>query len=299
MMRLSVLICTYNRSSLLSRSLLKLLVESNEPPDEVVVVVGARDGSDEIIKEYQLMNFPINFFEIDNVSLGNSQNYGLPHCTGDIVATLDDDAFVEPNWVSMIKKIHHEHPEAGGIGGMIINYYSENLFARFEGYSGLPYEGQEGKYVRTVAGVNMSYKRKAMGKIGFFDEDLPAGMDSDYNWRVLQAGYKIWYDPRIKVKHLNRRTLSGVMKQQFWYGRGYYLTRKKHPDLYSAHPRDLSRWQDWVKLILFPVNIFIMPILLNWKAPHMLDKLLFIPLIFLKELYWKSGFLFQKWHHNK
>lgn len=95
-MDLSVLICTYNRSALLDKALSKLLVETKEPPDEVVVVIGAKDGSDEVVRKYQELNKSIQYFEIKNISLGNSQNYGLPHCTGDIIATLDDDAFVEP-----------------------------------------------------------------------------------------------------------------------------------------------------------------------------------------------------------
>lgn len=172
-----------------------------------------RDGSGGIIKKYASQDYLIKYFEIENISLGNSLNYGLPHCSGDIVATLDDDAFVEPDWAEMVKRAHHEHPEARGVGGMIINYYPKNLYARFESYVGMPYVDNEGKYVRTVAGVNISYKRKVMGKVGIFDESLPAGMDSDYNWRIIQAGYKIWYDPRIKVKHLNRTTMTGVMKQ--------------------------------------------------------------------------------------
>jgi lysozyme family protein len=49
------------------------------------------------------------------------------------------------------------------------------------------------------------------------------------------------------MHHRNRTNLKDFLKQQTWYGRGYYLVRRKHADLYSVYPRSLKRWQDWVK----------------------------------------------------
>jgi GT2 family glycosyltransferase len=292
-MNLSVLIATYNRKDLLKECLLHLIDKANELPDEVVVVVGGRDGSDEIVKNYQQHYDFFKLVEVENKSLGDSQNKGLPHCTGDIIATLDDDAFVFPDWAREVKQCHLEHPEAGCIGGRIINLFPENLIARLESHSGMPYDKEEGFYTRTVAGVSCTYKREAMEKVGYFDEILPAGMDSDYNWRVSKEGYKVWFDPRIKMYHRNRTTLRAFLKQQTWYGRGYYLVRKKNPDLYSAYPRDLGRWQDWVKLFYFVPGIFTEAILKGAKANSTKDKIAFINLLVLKEIWWRYGWIKQ------
>ena len=292
-LRLSVLIATYERKELLERCLVALVAESDVKPDEVVLVVGSEDGSAEMARRF-LANYPrvtTKVFEIENHSLGHSQNFGLAHCTGDIIATLDDDAFVFADWVKQVKRSHVDQPEAGCIGGRIINCFPENVIARFETAVGLPYDQKNGFYTRTVAGVSCTYKRKVMKEIGWFDESLPAGMDSDYNWRIVKAGYKVWFEPKIVILHMNRTTLSALLRQMTWYGRGYYLTRRKHPDLYSAMPRDLRRWQDWFKMPLFIVNIFLDPFIVAIRSPG--DRLAFGFLMVLKGVYWRKGWLME------
>ena len=292
-LRLTVLIATYERKEVLRRCLVALIAETDPKPDEVVVVVGSEDGSAEMAKRL-IGDYPQvtrNIFEIKNQTLGHSQNVGLPHCTGDIVATLDDDAFVFPDWVKQVKKSHVDHPEAGCIGGRIINYFPENLIARFETAVGLPFDKLEGFYTRTVAGVSCTYKRQIMGEVGLFDESLPAGMDSDYNWRIIKAGYKVWFEPNIRLRHLNRVKLRPFLRQMTWYGRGYYLTRRKHPDLYSAYPRNMKRWQDWVKLPLFVIKILVDPIIVALRHPN--DRVAFGILMLLKGVYWRKGWLIE------
>jgi GT2 family glycosyltransferase len=269
------------------------LCKTKELPNELIVVVGGRDGSDDVVREYQnKFNF-IKLVEVENKSLGDSQNKGLPYCSGDIIATLDDDAFVFPDWAEMVRKAHSEHPEAGCIGGRIINLYPDNIIARLESHIGMPYDRKDGFYTRTVAGVSCTYKRTVMDEVGFFDNSLPAGMDSDYNWRVLKAGYKVWFEPRIKVHHRNRTNLRDFLAQQTWYGRGYYLVRKKNKDLYSAYPRDLNKWQDWLKLLWFIPGICSEAFVKGLKAKHRKDKFSFPVLLILKEIWWRYGWIKQ------
>ena len=293
-MKLTVLIATYNRKRLLEECLLHLFEKAEQLPGEVVIVVGGRDGSDKVVRQYQ-KDYPfVKLIEVENKSLGDSQNKGLTHCTGDIVATLDDDALVFPDWCSTVKRAHQERPEAGCIGGRIINLFPGNLIARMEGHIGLPYDKDKGFCTRTVAGVSCTYKRKVMEKVGNFDDTLPAGMDSDYNWRVLKAGYKVWFDPKIRMHHRNRTKLRDFLKQQTWYGRGYYLVRKKNPDLYSAYPRDLRRWQDWVKLGWFVPGIFSEAFIKGVTAGSAKDKITFTFLLVLKEIWWRYGW-YRQW----
>lgn len=292
-MRLTVLIATYNRKELLEQCLQHLIDKAEALPDEAVIVVGGRDGSDQLVEDYQKRYPFFKLVEIENKSLGDSQNKGLPYCTGNLVATLDDDAFVFRDWATMVKQAHLEHPEAGCIGGRIINLFPDNLIARLESHIGLPYDKKDGFYTRTVAGVSCTYKREAMERVGLFDDTLPAGMDSDYNWRVTRTGYKVLFDPRIKMYHRNRTNLRGFLKQQTWYGRGYYLVRKKNPDLYSAYPRNLGRWQDWVKLFWFVPGVFSEALLKGIQAKSFGDKIRFTGLLVLKEIWWRYGWVKQ------
>ena len=100
--------------------------------------------------------------------------------------------------------------------------------------------------VRSVPGVNSSYKKEVIEMIGDYDETLFRGEDVDYNWRAIQSGWDVLYCPEIKVKHLHRPTWKGLFQQHFMYGRAHYLVRKKWPEMYSHYPLKISS----IKLLL-------------------------------------------------
>ena len=254
---LSVLIGTYNRADLLDRTLRSLLDGVTERPDAIVVVNGGRDRTADVVARYSAAGAPITYVEVANAGLSRAQNAGYPSCRGEIVATLDDDVIVAPDWAQRVKAAHARYPRAGGIGGRTLNEFPNALAARFEQARTFDVAADGGvRPVRTVAGVNMSYKRAVMQQVGCFDESLPSGMDVDYNWRVVRAGYQILYDPSIVLTHHNRTSIQGVLRQQFWYGRGYFRTRQKWPDLPSHAPRGLRGWKNRLKMAWFVVDPF-------------------------------------------
>jgi cellulose synthase/poly-beta-1,6-N-acetylglucosamine synthase-like glycosyltransferase len=144
-----------------------------------------------------------------------------------------------------------------------------------------------------VAGVNMSYKRAVMEEVGSFDESLPAGMDVDYNWRVARAGYHVLHDPSIVLTHHNRTSVGRMLRQQIWYGRGYFRTRRKWPDLPSSRiPRDVRGWTNWVKMVLSVVDPFVYhPLHYARRAATPGDSAAFAVLACCADLCMKAGFL--------
>ena len=72
------------------------------------------------------------------------------------------------------------------------------------------------KKVRSIPGVNSSYKKQVIKKVGEYDETfLFRGEDVDYNWRAKLIGWDIMFHPRIKVKHINRPTWRSLFYQHF------------------------------------------------------------------------------------
>jgi len=101
--------------------------------------------------------------------------------------------------------------------------------------------------VRSVAGVNSSYKKEVIEMIGDYDETLFRGEDVDYNWRAIQKGWDVLFCPEIKVKHLHRPSWKGLFQQHFMYGRAHYLVRKKWPGMYSHYPLKISSFKTLLK----------------------------------------------------
>ena len=90
-----------------------------------------------------------------------------------------------------------------------------------------------------------------MQRVGLQDTSLFRGEDVDYNWRVQQAGYEIYYDPAVRVLHHHRATLRALLRQHYMYGRAYYLVRRKWPQMYCVYPHALRRRRDWLKALNF------------------------------------------------
>ena len=81
-------------------------------------------------------------------------------------------------------------------------------------------------YVDTV-GTPM-YKKEVFDKVGFFDEVLVRNQDDDFNFRVTNAGGKIYYNNDSSLRYYVRGTFSGLWMQFFQYGYWKVYVNKKH-----------------------------------------------------------------------
>jgi glucosyl-dolichyl phosphate glucuronosyltransferase len=246
MMICSVLICTYNRSELLQQCLQSLIEGTIEKPDQIVVVNGGSNITDEIVKSYMgTHGIEIKLINTINKNLATSRNVGLCYCSGDIIAMTDDDAEVFPNWVAKMKQAHIQHREAGAVGGVVLGRNTKTLIGRVADAITFPI-WEDARAVRTLPGVNISYKREYIQQIGLQDEKLFRGEDVDYNWRIQKKGGLIWFNPAIKVYHYHRPTLRGFLNQHYMYGRAYLLVRRKWRDMYCVYPHQITSFRDFL-----------------------------------------------------
>jgi GT2 family glycosyltransferase len=223
-----------------------------------------------------------------NKNLAASRNVGLPHCTGDLIAMTDDDAEVFPDWVTQMKRLHAEHPEAGAVGGRIIGANSDSFISRLADQVTFN-SPSTARSVRTLPGVNISYKRDVVEQIGPQDDTLFRGEDVDYNWRVKKLDYEIYYDPSVRVLHHHRPTLRAFLNQHYMYGRAYYLVRRKWPEMYCIYPHALRRPKDALKVLNFAAAPFYEPLQYAARLKRIADWLPAYPILFANQLAWRGG----------
>jgi glycosyltransferase involved in cell wall biosynthesis len=76
--------------------------------------------------------------------------------------------------------------------------------------------GGKPREVDTVAyGV---YRREVFDRLGGFDEDLVRNQDDEFNYRLLQAGGRIWLDPSLRIEYHSRANLWSLWRQYYQYG---------------------------------------------------------------------------------
>ena len=225
-----------------------LINNQNRIPDEIIIVNGGGENDCQKTLEKWQKEFPaINIIQTKNKNLAASRNIGLPHCSGDLILQTDDDARPLPNWIEEMVKAHINNPDCGVIGGRVIDASQGRFLSKIADIATFPNHKKNTK-VRSVPGVNSSYKKEVIDQVGKYDETLFRGEDVDYNWRTIQKGWNVLFCPEIKVKHLHRPTWKDLFQQHFMYGRAHYLVRKKWPEMYSHYPlkifsiKSLLKW---------------------------------------------------------
>ena len=96
MPKVSVIVPVYNVEKYVEKCLMTLINQTLKDIEIIVVNDGSTDNSKEIIKKY-CSNFPekIKYYEKENGGLSDARNYGMQYATGDYIAFLDSDDYVE------------------------------------------------------------------------------------------------------------------------------------------------------------------------------------------------------------
>ena len=114
-------------------------------------------------------------------------------------------------------------------------------------------------YTDTV--TSPMYPKKVFDTIGLFDAQLTRNQDDDFNFRVLKAGGKIWFEADIELKYYVRNTFKQVSKQFFQYGYWKVYVNKKHKTITTI--RQMAPPLFVFYLLLSPF-IFLIPFGVFW-----------------------------------
>jgi len=260
MIKNSVIVPTYNRSSLLAGCLNALAKQTVHAENYEIIVVndGSKDDTDEVIKKFRETNPSLNFIYLKQKNGGpaKARNAGIKAAKGEIIFFTDDDCVVPPEWMETLLDAYRRYPDIAGVGGWyryaednlelqnnIIVQYRNYLFHReFEGNA-----MKEIKIVRIskiIAGntANMSYLKSALEKVGGFDETFDAlGLeDFELAKQVVDSGSPLLYMPYF-VEDKKLPTWNMILKRWFHFGRSRYLFSKKYPNLRSRYEPNFQK----------------------------------------------------------
>ena len=212
-----------------------------EAPLEILVVdnAPASDATRQVVQ-----SFPgVRYFREPRRGLSPARNAALAHSSGDVVAFVDDDVVVHPDWLTRIGRCFHDHRVMVATGLVLpaqLETQAQLMFERdfqffHQGYRRRHFDSSYFEASRTKgvqvwmlgAGANMAIRRKAF-ELGYrFDTRLGPGVfggcgeDSEYWYRVLQDGWSCVYEPAACVFHYHRREISALRRLVYEYMKGH------------------------------------------------------------------------------
>ncbi|MBQ3409061.1 MAG: glycosyltransferase [Clostridia bacterium] len=109
MPKVSIIVPVYNVEKYLIRCLDSLVNQTLQDIEIIAVNDGSTDNSGEILRIYE-KKYPniIKVFDKENGGLSDARNYGIPYATGEYIAFLDSDDYVE---LDMYEKMYSKAKE--------------------------------------------------------------------------------------------------------------------------------------------------------------------------------------------
>ena len=113
MPKVSIIVPIYNVEEYLKRCIDSLVNQTLQDIEIILVNDGSTDDSEKIAKEYyEKYKGKIIYLEKENGGLSDARNYGIPYATGEYIAFLDSDDYIEKNaYEEMYNKAQEENAD--------------------------------------------------------------------------------------------------------------------------------------------------------------------------------------------
>ena len=240
-MKFSVIICTHNRAESLRATLASQAKLQTKEEWELIVVDNNSTDNTRAVVEEAAQTFPVELRYLFEAEQGKfaALNQAILASRGEIIATTDDDAFAEPDWLDRaaegLQRFNCDFvggrvlpvwggprpqwlPDRPGLHWAVIALLDLGPEPREFGCDGAPWP----------LGVNEITRREAFTRAGLFDNRLgrKAGTlrnqaNREWHLRAREVGIRGFYIPEMVVHHVvpaDRLTKSYFRRWLYWHG---------------------------------------------------------------------------------
>lgn len=212
---ISVIVPVYNVESYLRKCLDSICGQTYRNLEILCVDDGSTDASASILKEYAAQDKRIQIFTQPNSGLSAARNTGLQYATGEWIAGVDSDDFLEPD--------AFEYALAGATDetdiitfGVKVNWMGVNKDSRMDEYFNLKYEGVQQNSVELLSNMPVTFWDKLWRRsfVQKYDGCFPVGLwyeDTHFFFTLAPFARQICFRPEKKYHYVRR--VGSIMSQ--------------------------------------------------------------------------------------
>lgn len=189
---------------------------------------------------------------IKNTGPAEKRDIALTKAKGEILAFIDDDAYPDRNWLTNAV-IHFQDKKIAAVGGPGITPAEDSYWPQLTGlvYSSFFCGGfarhrfikEKARFIEDYPAYNLLVRKDILKKVGGYGSNFYGGEDTFLCLKIIEKGFKIFYDPEVSIYHHRRPLFIPYLKQIFNVGvhRGYFA---------KAFPRTSRRISYFIPSIL-------------------------------------------------
>jgi GT2 family glycosyltransferase len=213
--KISLIVCTHNRSQQLTRTLESISKAAHGLDDRIELVVvdnGSTDGTSAVLKAHaKSACYSVKLLSEPRRGKGFALNKGLSATSGDIIAFTDDDCCLRPDYFREAVRVFSQDTVPTFRGGCALPGDSDDLRFSLITSDEERILAKRDHPCEWLIGCNMIMPRSIFEKVGWFDTRFGPGTafraadDTDYIYRVMMQDFQVEYNPAIVIYHFHGR----------------------------------------------------------------------------------------------
>lgn len=262
---ISIIVCTYNRDAYIYKTL-ECIANNNISLNEYEILLIDNNCNDNTVSECERFqkNYPnvqYHYFLEKNQGLSYARNRGIKEAKGDCFLFLDDDAYVQVDYLRNLKLYLAQFPEMMAFGGKITPLYESGYEPDWMSPRLVPIVSAIDKGSNVVEftgksypiGANMGFRKDCIDKVGMFNtalgrtkKNMLGGEEKDIFNRLHLNNMKILYLPNLIVQHVipeSRTTFDYIKRMGYGVGISEHIRCQESKLKYSISIiKEIYKW---------------------------------------------------------
>lgn len=245
----SVVIPTYNRSALLRNTVASVLGQETQTSFDVLIVDNNSTDDTKLVADSLMEQHPGKVHYVIETQQGNAhaRNRGVKTAKGAIIAFVDDDVTVDPNWLTTLKTALDARADLSFVGGRVLPQWSGTVPSWLTpdhwaplalvdyGPAELLISDQNPLGLLTA---NIAFRRTVFDEAGLFSPHLQrvkdrigSMEDHEFVLRVCRHGKKGMYLPQMIARApVESERLSKTYHRRWHTGHGHFYAVMNDPE---------------------------------------------------------------------
>lgn len=249
--RISVIVPVYNVENYLKRCLDSIIGQSYDNLEILLVNDGSSDRSGEICEQYSKIDKRIRVFHQSNKGLSEARNLALNYASGDYVACVDSDDYIEKDMCETMLKLMDDETDIACCGTNVIfpDDLNKRNYVSYKVHNYTKYNNHEAvrelffQRIISFSSCDKLFRRYLFEGVrypkGKVCEDLPV------IYEVISKSKNVIHIGKAKYNYVYRA--DSISRKPFFYGKIYFAIfsrdivenmKIKYPDL----KREAEAW---------------------------------------------------------